>query len=284
MATTYTTRNRLPMLGKGDHVDSWAAQEATFKQLVDASLDGMATIALAALTSYTLTDEDGVADQARCRVLNFTGTANCTVTVPAVEKLYTIICGIDVTLSLTFTTGAGTTAVIPSGERAQIYVSSTGVQLVTSSREWRQVSSAGTGTPGATVTQTIGTGVYFDSSQLELRQIGHDDGAAQNLMLSLETSSAGTYGTAIAILNSVAAVGTERVEGNITIENKGEKLEVVACVGKRAAANTNPLLICTVTGFSLDLSLMGSNRGIRLSWSGAVNFNTGSGTFVRFQR
>jgi hypothetical protein len=281
MATTYTTRNRLPMLAKGDFVDSWAAQEAIYKQLVDASLDGMATIALAALTTYTLTDEDGAADQARCRVLNFTGTQSCTITVPAVEKLYTIINGCDAGLSLTFTTGAGTTTAIPSGERAQIYVSSTGVQLVTSSREWRQSTSAGPS--GATITNTIGTGAYFDSCQLELRQIGHDDGSSQNLMLALETSTGGTYGTAISILNTVNAVGTERVYGNITIENKGEYLDIIARVGKTGSF-TNPLLQCTSTSFTASLAAMGSNRGIRLSWSGAVNFNTAQGTFVRFQR
>lgn len=278
MATTYTTRNRLPMLAKGDFVDSWAAQEATFKQLLDASLDGMTTIALAAATTYTLTDEDGAADQARCRVLNFTGTQPCTVTVPAVEKLYTIISN---DMPLTFTTGSGTTTLIPAGERAQIYVSSAGVQLVTSSREWRQANSAGPS--GATITNTIGTGDYFDSSELELRQIGHDDGSNQNLMLSLETSSAGTFGTAISILNTVAAVGTERVYGNISIERKGQYIDIVSRVGKTGSF-TNPLLQCTSTSFTASLAAMGSNTGIRLTWSGAVNFNTAQGAFVRFER
>ncbi len=111
MASNPTTRNRLNKQGTGDNVDSWGnVQNTQDFDLIDEALDGITSVTVSG--TVTLTSVNYAPDQARNRMLRFTG-AGGTVVVPGVSKLYAIYnsCIADVTVK----TAAGAGAVISAG-------------------------------------------------------------------------------------------------------------------------------------------------------------------------
>ena len=115
MPSSSTARNRLEKQAAGENLNTWGAPKLnTVLDLVDASLDGWTTKALTGNT--TLSSANYSADEARSRVLKFTGTGSFVVTIPAVEKVYLVwnACSGEVTL----TTGSGPTGAVAPGEVA----------------------------------------------------------------------------------------------------------------------------------------------------------------------
>lgn len=118
MADSPTTRNRFRKQSLGSNLNVWGDPYLNDDlDLIDFSLDGQSTVAISS-TSVTLTSNNYAADQARSRVLVFTGTltGNSEVIIPAVQKNYKII---DQTtragFTLTIKTSAGVGAAIPPG-------------------------------------------------------------------------------------------------------------------------------------------------------------------------
>ena len=91
MASTYTTRTRLEKQGDGENANTWGLKlNQNVIDLVDDAVAGYETIDIDAVTSISLTANDGTSDQARNFGLRFTGalTAPCTVVAPNAEKIY----------------------------------------------------------------------------------------------------------------------------------------------------------------------------------------------------
>ena len=92
MASTYTTRLRLEKQGDGENPNSWGLRlNQNVIDLVDQAVGGYAVVSVSSV-EVTLTEVDGATDQSRNASLEFAGTltANVTVVVPEVEKLYFI--------------------------------------------------------------------------------------------------------------------------------------------------------------------------------------------------
>lgn len=92
MASTYTTRLRLEKQGDGENPNSWGLRlNQNVIDLVDQAVGGYAVVSVSSV-EVTLTEVDGATDQSRNASLEFAGTltANVTVLVPEVEKLYFI--------------------------------------------------------------------------------------------------------------------------------------------------------------------------------------------------
>lgn len=119
MADTFTSRLRLQQPTVGADSNTWGGILNTDWQLVDDAAQGVATIDLTGLTTYTLTSNNGSADQARMAFYLFTGalTANCTVTIPDIDRVgwaanqttggYNVILTNGKSTSLTLQTGVG---------------------------------------------------------------------------------------------------------------------------------------------------------------------------------
>ena len=93
MASTYTSRIGLEKQGDGENANTWGLRlNQNTIDMVDEAVAGYETISIDALSSITLTSNDGTADQSRNFALRFTGnlSADCTVNVPATEKVYFI--------------------------------------------------------------------------------------------------------------------------------------------------------------------------------------------------
>lgn len=92
MASTYTTRLRLEKQGDGENPNSWGLRlNQNVIDLVDQAVGGYAVVSVSSV-EVTLTEVNGATDQSRNASLEFAGTltANVTVLVPEVEKLYFI--------------------------------------------------------------------------------------------------------------------------------------------------------------------------------------------------
>jgi len=112
MPSSPRARNRLIKQAAGENLNAWGTLlNSGLIEILDAALDGWTTKALTA--DVSLTSANYTADEARSRVLKFTGTGSYTVTIPSVEKVYIVWNALSG--NLTITTGAGTTAVLPTG-------------------------------------------------------------------------------------------------------------------------------------------------------------------------
>jgi hypothetical protein len=90
MASTYTSRIGLEKQGDGENANTWGLRlNQNVIELIDEAIAGYESIDLTS-GAVSLTDTDGVLNEARNFGLKFTGTlsADTTVTIPAREKIY----------------------------------------------------------------------------------------------------------------------------------------------------------------------------------------------------
>lgn len=124
MADTYTQTLRLQQPTIGGDAATWGGYLNTDLVLIDNAINGVVTINLAGLTSYTLTVGNGTVDQARNLVYNFTGalTANCTVTLPQSVKFGYAVNSTTGGFSPVLTTGTGgSTLTLPTTAYYQFF-------------------------------------------------------------------------------------------------------------------------------------------------------------------
>ena len=122
MPSTYANNLRLENIANGEQSGSWG--DTTNKNicslLVD-SIAGVVTTSITGLTTYTLSAYNGVIDESRNAVLQFTGniSADCTIYIPAVGKTYLIDNYTNVALAkqnlIIRTTAGAVAATVPFG-------------------------------------------------------------------------------------------------------------------------------------------------------------------------
>lgn len=128
MASTYSTSLRIQLIATGDQPGIWGATTNTnLGTLIEQAITGYQSISVAGLSTYTLTNLNGVSDQARNAVLSFTGalSGDCTVTAPAVQKVYIINNSTTGNHNIIITTGSGTTVSVPMGQTYIVYSDAT---------------------------------------------------------------------------------------------------------------------------------------------------------------
>ena len=119
MASTFSPTLRLELIGDGDQSGIWGqTTNSNLGTLLEQAITGVITIDLSGYSDYTLTNYNGLSDEARNAVLVFTGTPNntCTVNVPSVNKTYIVVnkttgsnaVVIQTTTANTSNTGSGT--------------------------------------------------------------------------------------------------------------------------------------------------------------------------------
>lgn len=145
MPSTYSTNLRLELIADGEQSGTWGqTANRNLGTLLEAAISGVQTVTLTT-TTYTLSANNGVADEARNAALVFSGTltGNCTVTAPSVKKNYIVknatTGGFDVLLK----TSGGTAYTIKNGETVFVFCDALDFFLVGVST----VSPAFTGTP-----------------------------------------------------------------------------------------------------------------------------------------
>jgi hypothetical protein len=127
MATTYSTSLKLALIGDGEQSGLWGQTTNTnFGTLVEQAITGVQSIVMSD-ANYTLTNFNGIPNEARNAVLVVTGTnaAIRDVIPPVVEKLYTIVNNTSggQAIRIIGTTGTGVT--IPNGVTCLVYCDGT---------------------------------------------------------------------------------------------------------------------------------------------------------------
>lgn len=119
MTDSATSNKRLRKQSLGSNTNTWGDTKLNeVLDAIDQCMDGYESIALTSDLTLTTTNYT-TADQAKYRVINFTGSVVATVTFPTVQGWYLILN--NTTAAVTCKCSAGTGVAIPAGYIALIY-------------------------------------------------------------------------------------------------------------------------------------------------------------------
>ena len=122
MSSQYTTSLKIQEIGNGEQSGIWGSTTNTNWTLIEQAVAGVQTITMAN-TNYTLSNLNGLLDEARNMVLIVTGTNNTTyqVIAPLVSKMYVVTNNTTGGNAITIGASSGSVVTIPNGTTAQVY-------------------------------------------------------------------------------------------------------------------------------------------------------------------
>jgi hypothetical protein len=123
MASTYSPSLKLELIGNGDQSGTWGTTtNNNLGTLVEQAITGVQSIVMSN-ADYTLTNYNGVSDEARNVVLVVTGTNSAIrqIICPLANKLYVITNNTSGGYAITIGGATGTAVTIPNGVTAQVY-------------------------------------------------------------------------------------------------------------------------------------------------------------------
>lgn len=127
MASTYSPSLRIELIGDGDQSGIWGqTTNSNLGTIIEQAITGVTSIVMYD-ANYTLTNYNGVADEARNAVLMVTGTNSATrsIITPAVEKLYVVFNNTTGGYGITIKTASGTGVTINNGLTQLVYCDGT---------------------------------------------------------------------------------------------------------------------------------------------------------------
>jgi hypothetical protein len=127
MASTYSPSLKLTLMGDGDQAGLWGQTTNTnLGTLLEQAITGVQSIVMAD-ANYTLTNFNGITNEARNAVLVVTGTNNAVrdLIPPVVEKLYTIVNNTTGGYAIRVIGSSGTGVNIPNGVTTLVYCDGT---------------------------------------------------------------------------------------------------------------------------------------------------------------
>ena len=160
MATTYSTSLKLALIGDGDQAGIWGQTTNTnLGTLLEQAITGVQSITMVD-ANYTLTNFNGVTNEARNAVLVVTGTNNAIrdLIPPVVEKIYIVANNTTGGFAIRVIGGSGTGVNIPNGTTQVIYCD--GTNFIAASAAFTNgavlsVSGGGTGLSTLTANNVI---------------------------------------------------------------------------------------------------------------------------------
>lgn len=123
MASTFSTSLRIELIGDGDQSGIWGQTTNTnLGTLIEQAIAGVISITMLD-ANYTMTNFNGVSDEARNQVIVLTGTntAQRNLIAPLVEKTYTIKNTTTGGFAVQIIGSSGTGVVIPNGVTTTVY-------------------------------------------------------------------------------------------------------------------------------------------------------------------
>jgi len=195
MASTFSPSLRIELIGDGDQSGIWGqTTNNNLGALIEQSITGVVNITMSN-TNYTLTNFNGVTDEARNAVLIVSGTntASRDIIAPLVEKLYTVVNNTTGGFAIRVIGSSGTGVTILNGNTALIYCDGTNF--------YQAVSSAATSLTTSNFTvQQVGTTLVFQYNGANVATLSSTGtfAAATNLTAAGQIISAGNvtaYGT-----------------------------------------------------------------------------------------
>jgi len=285
MASTYSTSLRINLMATGDQSGTWGTTtNINLGTVIEEAIAGVNSISVAGLTAYTLTTVNGAFDQARSAAIIFTGTitGNCTITAPAVSKLYIINNNTSGGYNIIMTTGSGTTVTIPNGLSYWVYTDGTNFYYATNFNANAVVITGGTingTTIGAT---TPSTGAFTTLSATGNGTIGTNSSNTLtiNSTATTATQTAGDNSTKLATTAYVATAVTNATGslGTMSSQNANNVNITGGTITGIIAGSPNYTGTPTFTGTSSNLSGVFTNATELVTVSataatGTINFD-----------
>lgn len=122
MASTYSTSLKIQLIGAGEQSGTWNNTTNTNWNLIEQAVAGVQAITMIN-ADYTLTDLNGVSDEARNAVLVVSGTNSAVrkIIAPLVTKTYVVYNNTSGGYAITIGGSSGTVATIPNGTSTIVY-------------------------------------------------------------------------------------------------------------------------------------------------------------------
>jgi len=123
MASTFSPSLRIELIGNGDQSGTWGTTtNNNLGTLIEQGITGVQSIAMIN-ANYTLSNFNGVSDEARNAVLVVTGSNSAVrqIICPLVNKTYIVTNNTTGGFAITIGGATGSTVSIPNGVTAQVY-------------------------------------------------------------------------------------------------------------------------------------------------------------------
>lgn len=245
MPSTYTNRLRLTLPATGELNGVWGTTVNTgVTELLDASIAGSATLSTWGGTgvAYTLSSNNGIADEARCMFLVASGSPGeaKNIICPAVTKLYILRNSVAGGFSVTLKTLNGTGVTVPNGATMILRCDGTNVTDAITRISSLTLNSALPVTSGGTG-NTTGNAPTATALQTSRTLWGQSFSGAANVSGNL-TSVGNITGTgAVTITATLAPLGLVATGANdVSISTNGSQRMVVDSSGAVGLGNSSP--------------------------------------------
>jgi len=126
MASTYSTSLKIQLIGNGEQSSIWGNTTNTNWNLIEQAVAGVQSITMAN-ANYTLTDLNGISDEARNMVLVVGGTNSAVrqIIAPLVPKVYMVSNNTSGGYAITVGGATGTLVTVPNGASVLVYCDGT---------------------------------------------------------------------------------------------------------------------------------------------------------------
>lgn len=226
MPSTYSPSLRIELIGAGEQSGTWGSTTNTnLGTLLEQSIAGVQAITMID-ANYTLTNYNGVSDEARKAVLVASGTnaAARDIIAPLVAKNYIIKNNTTGGFAINIRAATGASVSIPNGVTSAVYCDGTNFNLALT----QTLVAAGTGisiaTVGATSTITNTVTGFVSGTRMPFAQAAAPtdwtqdttDNATNRMLRVVNTTGNGIGGSASPILNNTVPSHTHTFSGTFT--------------------------------------------------------------------
>lgn len=262
---TYSTSLKLTLIGDGEETGTWGSTTNTnLGTLLEQAIVGQTTITMVN-ADYTLTNLNGVTDEARNAVIIITGSQNATysVIVPNVPKLYMVTNSLGSSAIAYIKPSGGSTFQVPNGQTMYLYCTGTAFVALNYVQNAQNLVTGGTITTGAiNCTSLTSSGAVSGTTITASTQFTGPGTGITGIAGSL--SIGGNAATATTVSTTVAsgAVGTTQSPGtnNTTIATTAfvQAATTALGLGTMSTQNSNNV---TITGGTIN-GVTGTNAGM----------------------
>jgi hypothetical protein len=290
--TTYSTSLKLTLIGDGEETGTWGSTTNTnLGTLLEQAIVGQTTITMVN-ADYTLTNLNGITDEARSAVIIITGSQNATfsVIVPNVKKLYMVTNSLTPSQIAYIKPSGGSAFQVPNGQTMYLYCTGTAFVALNYVQNAQNLVSGGTITTGAinctslTSSGTVSGTTITASTQFSGPGTGITGAAAG---LSVGGTSLNVTGI-VAVVNGGSGVTTSTGTGNNVLSTSPTLVTPILgtptsgnlanCTGYPAGSITGTVNLATqVTG---TLAVANGGTGVTTSTGSGNNVLSTSPTLV----
>lgn len=289
MPSTYSSRLRLELMATGENPGTWGTTTNTnLGTLLESSIAGRAAVSMTD-ADYTLTANNGSADEARNMILNISGalTATRNVICPTSSKLYFVRNATTGGQSIIIKTASGSGVTVANGVTVAVFCD--GTNVVDAINQFRGVDGSSTAPPLSFASEsTLGlyrasAGVLASSGPLQLP--ANAASALHAVPLQQLTGYQPTFRNRL--INGDFSVNQRQVSGTVTLAagvygHDRWKAGASGCTYTFATSNGATTL--TITAGSLqqvieDVNVPSGVNTCVMSWSGTAQGKIGGGSY-----